>query len=229
MIRAPAVAALAGVLVAAPTAATQGSPDVAARPVTDGRPLPAAAVPGLPPDDTTDAGAPVALDALLLGGGTVAYALAAPWIRPHFLDHFSLDRVRRNLSDPVRRLGVTEDDDGFFHNYVSHPVVWGGLGIVLRERGYGPWGALAMTQAHSVWWEYIVEGAWKPPSRVDMITNLASPVVTIFALHPLGEALWGDDGEDDEEASGPDGPGLRLRATPSGAGGTAVVVSVPLP
>lgn len=181
----------------------------------------------LPRSDTVSAGPPVAIDALLLGGGTVAYALAAPWIRPHFLEHFSLDRVGRNLSDPIGRLDVAEDDDGFFHNFVSHPVVWGGLGLVLRERGYGPWAALGMTQAHNVWWEYIVEGAWKPPSKVDVITNFVSPIVTIFAVHPLVEELGGEGATPDERTS-PDGPNPRLRVLAVGRGvGVGLELSVP--
>lgn len=170
---------------------------------------------------------PVATDALLLGGGTVAYALAAPWIRPHFLEHFSLARVQRNLTDPVGRLGVTKDDDGFFHNYVSHPVVWGGLGLVLRNRGYGRWGALAMTQAHSVWWEYVVEGAWKPPSKVDVLTNFVSPVVTIFALHPLAMEVF--EAEETDDRGGSRFP-VRIRPVVVGTTGSmAWVVSVSLP
>lgn len=177
------------------------------------------------PADTASDGPPVATDALVLGTGTVAYGMVASWLCDRCLENPTFENVRKNLGDPIGRLGTREDDDGFFHNYVSHPLVWGGLGIVLRERGYGPWGALAVTQAHSVWWEYLVEGVWKPPSRVDMITNFVSPVVTIFVLHPLAGELWGDEPPEEGRADG-----LRIRAVPLGGGrGPALALTVPVP
>lgn len=195
-------------------------------PGTSSRPGLSTPLPATP--DTGSTGPPLATDALLLGGGTVAFGLAAPWIRPHLLEHFSLDRVRRNLEDPIGRLDAADGDD-FFHNYVSHPLVWGGLGVVLRERGYGPWAAFGMTQAHSVWWEYVVEGAWKPPSRVDVITNFVSPAVSIFALYPVAKSLWGESSRAEEgSASG----GLNSRLPPAPAGdrrGATLVVSVSVP
>lgn len=181
------------------------------------------------PADSISEGPPVATDALVLGTGTAAYGLVASWLCNRCLENPSFENVRKNLGNPVGRLGSREDDDGFFHNYVSHPLVWGGLGIVLRERGYGPWGALAVTQAHSVWWEYVVEGVWKPPSRVDMLTNLVSPVVTIFVLHPLAEEL-GDDGAEGEGRDTSHGPRVRVRTVPLGGGrGTALTLTVSVP
>lgn len=178
--------------------------------------------------DTGSAGPPVASDALLLGGGTVVFALAAPWIRPHLLEHFSLDRVRRNLTDPIGRLDPA-DDDHFLHNFVSHPVAWGGLGVVLRERGYGKWAALGVTQAHSVWWEYVVEGSWKPPSRVDVVVNLVAPAVAIFALQPAAESLWGE-GDAAGEPSVPEGSRRRHPAPSLGAARAEILVlSVSVP
>lgn len=138
--------------------------------------------------DTTPDGAPhptLATDLGLIGGVTVAAALVNPDVRSGILSEGSLDHVLENFLDPIGRAveGGREDRDHFVHNWVVHPLAWGGMGYYLRERGYSRLDAFLFTQAHSVLWEYVIEGSYKKPSGKDLLLNLAGGAAAVFLLH----------------------------------------------
>lgn len=149
--------------------------------------------PGTTPDDGAgdDAVAPrgphptLATDLALVGGGTVLVALLNPDVRGGVFGDGSVGHVADNFRHPIRRAleGGREDDDHFVHNRIAHPLSWGGMGYYLRERGYSRRDALIFTQAHSVVWEYVIEGSFQKPSAKDLATNLTASAAAIFLLH----------------------------------------------
>lgn len=124
-------------------------------------------------------------DTALLLGGTLVYTAIHPHVRPRMLERGSLANIRDNFTDPVGRALRGTDRDPFFVNYVSHPVTWGGTAGLLRARGHSPLEAFAVSQGHSVLWEYVIEGSFAVPSGRDMVTNFVSAAVEVFVLHPL--------------------------------------------
>lgn len=127
----------------------------------------------------------LATDLALVGGGTVLVALLNPDVRGGVFEEGSLGHVVDNFRSPIRRAleGGREDDDHFVHNRIAHPLTWGGLGYYLRERGYSRRDALLFTQAHSVLWEYVIEGSFQKPSAKDLATNFTASAAAVYLLH----------------------------------------------
>jgi len=142
----------------------------------------------------------LATDLGVIGGLTALVTVLNPDVRTGILQEGSLGRVADNFRSPVRRAleGGREDDDHFVHNRISHPLSWGGMGYYLRERGYSRVDALLFTQAHSVVWEYVIEGSFQKPSGKDLVTNFTSSLAAIFLLH-------------DRLAASSDPPGVQVR------------------
>lgn len=153
-----------------------------------------------PIPDRDPIGAPsVARDAVVLGAVTIGWATVNPNVRRGILTEGSVNEIVRNFRSPIRRAleGWRADTDGFFTNNVSHPLSWALVGLYLKDRGYGNLSALAFSQAHSVFWEYVLEGSYQRPSGRDLVANLVGAGAAIFALHPLrnrGRDLVGDRG-----------------------------------
>ena len=148
----------------------------------------------LPPQASADdsvrvRGPRLTTDLMVVGGVTAFYTVAHPSVRQGFWVEGSFEQVAANFKSPIRRLieGGREDQDPFGTNFVAHPMTWGLLGLYLKERGYSNVSALVFTQAHSIIWEYVIEGTYQKPSSKDAVTNLAGASVAIFAFHALAE------------------------------------------
>lgn len=141
-----------------------------------------------PNEPTASVSAPsVGRDALLIGGATAAVALLNPDVRRGVFTESSLSHIAHNFRHPIRRAvqGGREDNDAFIHNRIAHPLSWGGMGYYLRRRGYSRHDALLFTQAHSIVWEYMIEGSYQKPSGKDLVTNFVSAATAIL-LFPDG-------------------------------------------
>jgi hypothetical protein len=135
-------------------------------------------------------------DGGLLLGGTTAYALARDKHRGFILAKGSVDNVLANFRHPVRRALAGSDEDSFLTNYVAHPLTWGGIALYLKHQGYSDHGAFALSQAHSVFWEYVVEGSYTTPSGRDMVTNFFSAAFVVYGLPLITGDLFGAPGPD---------------------------------
>ena len=100
---------------------------------------------------------------------------------PGFWATWSPARVGANFADPLGRadLGFRLDRDGPFFNSVAHTVGWSLQAMFLMERGHGWLATLVITQASSLFWEFVVEGGRGPPSGRDLGTNLAWSLIGI--------------------------------------------------
>lgn len=177
----------------------------------------------------SDAGPSLLRDHAVVYGATAVFTVAHADVRNRIRDHGSWSTIAANFRDPVGRAveGYRLDRDPFLTNYVAHPVSWALVGYYFRSRGHGFWGSLAMSQAHSVFWEYVIEGSYHEPSGKDLITNFAGSL--------LGIGLAGWLGADVPLVGLEVGPGSeRLAALPgdplAGAGrrGPAVALTVRL-
>lgn len=138
-------------------------------------------------------------------GATFLYSALYPDVRGPLMSDASLSRVGDHLRRPIGSAldGAREDDDPFFTNYVAHPLSWGAIGYYFRARGHSPGVSLLMSQGHSVFWEYVLEGTYQRPSGKDLLTNLVSAWLGILI------AGHGDDGNAGvrlELRSGPEVP-----------------------
>lgn len=168
-------------------------------------------------------------DAALLAGGTTGYALARDKHRGFILGHGSVDNVLANFRRPVRRALQGTDEDSFLTNYVAHPVTWGGIALYLKRQGYSDLGALGLSQAHSVFWEYVVEGSYTTPSGRDMVTNLVSAAAVVYGLPLLVGELFPPPGADADDAAPPSGPTLGLAPLlATGPGGPTLQLGIQL-
>lgn len=163
-------------------------------------------------------------DGGLLLGGTTAFALARDKHRGSILEGGSIDNVLANFRHPVRRAFEGNDEDSFLTNYVAHPLTWGGVALYLKYRGYSDHGAFALSQAHSVFWEYVVEGSYTTPSGRDMVTNFFSAAFVVYGLPIITGDLFRAPGPtaDDRSSSwptltlappmtaGPAGPAIQI-------------------
>lgn len=167
-------------------------------------------------------------DGGLLLGGTTAYAMARDKHRGRILGHGSVDNVLANFRRPVGRARAGSDEDSFLTNYVSHPLTWGSIALYLKHQGYSDHGAFALSQAHSVFWEYVVEGSYTTPSGRDMVTNFFSAAAVVYGL-PL---LVGDLFPSPEPGAADDAPpadGLRVTLAPpltTGPGGPRLQLAI---
>lgn len=165
-----------------------------------------------------DAGGPSALrNQAMVYGVTVLYAAAYADVRKRILDRGSLSNIARNFRDPIGRAveGARRDNDPFKTNYVAHPVSWGLVGYYFRSRGHSFWSSLAMSQGHSVFWEYVVEGSYAMPSGTDLITNFLGATAGIV----LAGWLEGSPSTLDIRVTpGPTGAAARFPGDPHPAG-----------
>jgi hypothetical protein len=132
-------------------------------------------------------------DVLVVGTTTGVWSLLNPGVRSGILEHGSVRHIADNFRRPIRRAieGAREDNDLVTTNYVAHPVSWGMLALYLKERGYSNASALAFTQAHSVLWEYVIEGAYMKPSGKDLIANVVGTTLALYVVHGVSEGAAG--------------------------------------
>lgn len=117
-----------------------------------------------------------------VGGATLAFSLIHADVRRPFFREGSITTVGQNLRHPIRSAveGGREDTDPFFTNYIAHPVSWGTIGYYMRRRGHSHRTAFLVSQGHSLFWEYVLEGAYQKPSGRDLVTNLVSSYLGIL-------------------------------------------------
>ncbi len=144
------------------------------------------------------------LDVAVVGAAVSVYVLVIPDTRRRIFREASLNKVWRNFKYPLRsaREGGRQDHNGFWFNYVGHPLSYMALGLFLKERGYNNLETLAFTQAVNVTWEYVIEGSMWLPSSKDLISDLGGSLAAIFILAPLsasgerriaaGDRRWGN-------------------------------------
>lgn len=179
-----------------------------------------------PPEEVVPTASPDLLrDVGLLTLGTTGYAVLRDKQRRGMFRRGSFANVLENFKHPVRRALDSRDDDSFLTNYVAHPLTWGGIALYLKSEGYSDIGALALTQAHSVYWEYVIEGSYVLPSGRDMVTNFVSVAFLIYGLPLVTGDLFPAAGATPPDTpgreparlslappvvAGPDGPRLQL-------------------
>jgi len=144
------------------------------------------------------------LDAAVIGAAVGAYVLVIPDTRRRIFREASIARVCENFRYPFwsAREGGRRDHNGFWINYVGHPLSFMALGLFLKERGYSDLETLAVTQAVNVTWEYVIEGSLWLPSSKDLLSDLLGSLAGIWVLAPLsdlgerklaaGDRRWGN-------------------------------------
>lgn len=183
----PPTSALAQAGAAGADAAPNGD-SIAGRPLDlfglDDAPSPWREEPGsLSPEEAARPASPdLVRDAALLTLGTTGYAVLRDKQRRGMFRRGSFANVLENFKHPIRRALDSRDNDSFLTNYVAHPLTWGGIALYLKSEGYSDLGALALSQAHSVYWEYVIEGSYVLPSGRDMVTNFVSVAFVIYGL-----------------------------------------------
>jgi hypothetical protein len=143
-------------------------------------------------------------DAAIVSAVTCIYILVLPSTRQRIFHEASIEKVWRNLKDPIHSAiqGGKNDHNSFWINYVGHPASFAGLGLYLKERGYSSGGALLFSQTLNFFWEYVIEGSMWLPSGKDLITDLCGSLAAIYILAPLsdngekkinsGDRRWGN-------------------------------------
>jgi hypothetical protein len=144
------------------------------------------------------------LDAAVIGAAVSAYVLIIPDTRRRIFREAEIKKVWRNFKYPFwsAREGGRRDHNGFWVNYVGHPLSFAALGLFLKERGYTNLEALAFTQAVNITWEYVIEGSMWLPSSKDLLSDLGGSLAAIYILAPLsdlgekriaaGDRRWGN-------------------------------------
>jgi hypothetical protein len=61
------------------------------------------------------------------------------------------------------------DDDGWFYNYLSHPLMGSETYLRAREAGYGYFGCFLFSSAMSISWEFFLESWTERPSIQDLL------------------------------------------------------------
>ena len=144
------------------------------------------------------------LDAAVVGAAVCAYVLVIPDTRRRIFREASLDKVWQNFRYPFysAREGGRKDHNGFWVNYVGHPLSYMALGLFLKERGYTNLETLAFTQAVNIIWEYVIEGSMWQPSSKDLVSDLGGSLAAVYVMAPLadigekriaaGDRRWGN-------------------------------------
>jgi len=144
------------------------------------------------------------LDTAVVGAAVCAYVLVIPDTRRRIFREASLDKVWQNFRYPFysAREGGRKDHNGFWINYVGHPLSFMALGLFLKERGYSNLETLAFTQVVNVIWEYVIEGSMWQPSSKDLISDLGGSLAAVYVMAPLaaigekriaaGDRRWGN-------------------------------------
>jgi hypothetical protein len=143
-------------------------------------------------------------DVAIVSAVTCVYVLVLPDTRRRIFHEASIEKVWRNLKDPIHNAiqGGKQDHNSFWINCIAHPVSYAGLGLYLKERGYSNGGALFFSQTLNIVWEYVIEGSMWLPSGKDLITDLCGSLAAIYILAPLsdcgekriaaGDRRWGN-------------------------------------
>jgi len=144
------------------------------------------------------------LDAAVVGAAVCAYVLVIPDTRRRIFREASLEKVWQNFRYPFysAREGGRKDHNGFWVNYVGHPLSFMALGLFLKERGYNNLETLVFTQTVNIIWEYVIEGSMWQPSSKDLISDLGGALAAIYVMAPLsdigekriaaGDRRWGN-------------------------------------
>jgi len=129
------------------------------------------------------------LDAAMVSAVTCAYVLIIPDTRQRIFREASIRKVWENFKYPVwsAREGGKRDHNGFWINYVGHPLSYMALGLYLKERGYDNLETLAFTQTANVVWEYVIEGSLWLPSSKDLLSDLCGSLAAVYVMAPLSE------------------------------------------
>jgi len=132
-------------------------------------------------------------DAAFAAGASAAVALGKPDIRRALLHDARFGNVIDNFTDPIGRVrtGTRRDTDPFWVNGIAHPLSFAAEALYLKRRGYGNGAAFLFTQAHSVIWEFAVEGCAFEPSGKDLLTDAAGAAAAIWVVHPLTRRWFG--------------------------------------
>jgi hypothetical protein len=144
------------------------------------------------------------LDAAIVSAVTCVYVLALPDTRQRIFHEASIRKVWENFKYPVwsAREGGKRDHNGFWINYVGHPMSFMVLGLYLQERGYDNLQTLVFTQTVNVVWEYVIEGSMWLPSSKDLLSDLCGSLAAVYVVAPLsdlgerklaaGDRRWGN-------------------------------------
>jgi hypothetical protein len=144
------------------------------------------------------------LDAAVVAAAVSVYVLVIPDTRRRIFQEASIEKVWENFRYPFwsAREGGRRDHNGFWVNYVGHPVSFMALGLYLKDRGYSNLETLAFTQAVNITWEYVIEGSMWLPSSKDLISDLCGSLAAVFVMAPLsdlgekkiacGDRRWGN-------------------------------------
>ena len=143
-------------------------------------------------------------DVAIISAVICAYVLVLPDTRQRIFREASIAKVWNNFKYPVWSAceGGRIDHNGFWINYVGHPLSFMALGLYLKERGYNNLETLAFTQTVNVLWEYGIEGSMWLPSSKDLFSDLCGSLAAAFILAPLsnraevriaaGDRRWGN-------------------------------------
>jgi hypothetical protein len=143
-------------------------------------------------------------DAAIVAAATCAYVLIIPDTRKRIFREAQIEKVWNNFRYPFwsAREGGRLDHNGFWINYVGHPLSFMALGLFLKQRGYDNLETLAFTQTVNVVWEYVIEGSMWLPSAKDLISDLGGSLAAVFVMAPLsdlgekkiaaGDRRWGN-------------------------------------
>jgi len=144
------------------------------------------------------------LDTALVSAAVCAYVLVIPDTRQRIFHEASIQKVWENFKYPFwsAREGGHRDHNGFWTNYIGHPLSYMALGLYLKERGYDNLETLAFTQAVNVAWEYVIEGSMWLPSSKDLLSDLCGSLAAVYVMAPLsdlgekriaaGDRRWGN-------------------------------------
>jgi len=144
------------------------------------------------------------LDVAVVTAATCAYVLVIPDTRQRIFRDASLGRIWENVTHPFGSAaeGGRRDHNGFWINYVGHPLSFAAMGLYLQERGYDNLETLTFTQTGNEIWEYVIEGSMWLPSSKDLIADLCGSLAAVYVLAPLsdlgerkiaaGDRRWGN-------------------------------------
>jgi hypothetical protein len=129
------------------------------------------------------------LDVALVGAAVSAYVLIIPDTRRRIFREASIRKVGQNFKYPFwsAREGGRRDHNGFWVNYVGHPLSFMSLGLFLKERGYNNLETMAFTQVVNIAWEYVIEGSMWLPSSKDLVSDLGGSLAAVYVLAPLSD------------------------------------------
>jgi len=143
-------------------------------------------------------------DAAIVAAATCVYVMVIPDTRRRIFREASIAKVWNNFKYPFwsAREGGRRDHNGFWINYVGHPLSFMVLGLYLQERGYSNLETLAFTQTVNVLWEYVIEGSMWLPSSKDLLSDLGGSLAAVYIAAPLsdlgerkiaaGDRRWGN-------------------------------------